>query len=186
MGLGDRLRKILSQKPQRPRTESEKLLKFHLEEVTGWENEFQYHDVRVETLEKAINSITLARNLVDTAIRELRVETYRKMKDGFEGTFDDRTNYLHFRLATLNSRRAREMLTVDVADTVAAALAAAGSSDIPPHLVEQSHYIEPWDAQTITDQSSILTRDPMDAYDLPDDIRDILADPSEEEPIIAK
>lgn len=71
------------------------------------------------------------------------------------------------------------------------------------HLVQQSHYIEPWDgmsarvglmglrsrsvlAQTITDQSSILTRDPMGAYDLPDDIRDILADPSEEDPIIAK
>jgi len=41
-------------------------------------------------------------------------------------------------------------------------------------------------AQTITDQSSILTRDPMGAYDLPDDIRDILADPSEEDPIITK
>lgn len=92
MGFGDRLKKILTGGPQRPRTESEKLLKYHLEEVTGWENEFQYHDVRVETLEKAINSITLARNLVDTAIRELRVEVYRRMKDGFEGTFDDRTN----------------------------------------------------------------------------------------------
>lgn len=92
MGLGDRLKKILTREPQRPRTESEKLLKFHLEEVTGWENEFQYHNVRVETLEKAINSITLARNLVDTAIRELRVEDYRRMKDGFEGSFDDRTN----------------------------------------------------------------------------------------------
>jgi hypothetical protein len=31
---------------------------------------------------------------------------------------------LHFRLATLNSRRAREMLTVDVADTLAAAVSA--------------------------------------------------------------
>lgn len=29
---------------------------------------------------------------------------------------------LHFRLATLNSRRAREMLTVDVADTLVAAV----------------------------------------------------------------
>jgi hypothetical protein len=72
-----------------------------------------------------------------------------------------------------------------------------------PHLVQQSHYLEPWDgtstsvgtlalysrsvlAQTITDQSSILTRNPMDDYDLPDDIRDILADPSEEEPILTK
>ena len=72
-----------------------------------------------------------------------------------------------------------------------------------PHLVQQSRYLEPWDgksprleplalysrsfqAQTITDQSSILTMDPMDAYDLPDDIRDMLANPSDEEPIIAK
>lgn len=92
MGLGDRLKKILSREPHRPRTESEKLLKFHLAEVTGWENEFQYHNVRVDTLEKAINSITLARNLVDAAIRELRVEDYRRMKDGFEGSFDERTN----------------------------------------------------------------------------------------------
>lgn len=74
---------------------------------------------------------------------------------------------------------------------------------LQPHLVQQSHYLEPWDgtstrweplalysrsfqAQTITDQSSILTMDPMDAYDLPDDIRDMLANPSEEDPIIAK
>lgn len=72
-----------------------------------------------------------------------------------------------------------------------------------PHLVQQSQYLEPWDgtltrveplalysrsvqAQTITDQSSILTMDPMDAYDLPDDIRDMLASPSEEDPIITK
>jgi len=71
-----------------------------------------------------------------------------------------------------------------------------------PHLVQQSRYLG-WDgtsaqleplavysqsvlAQTLTDQSSILTRDPMDDYDLPDDIRDILADPSEEEPILTK
>lgn len=41
-------------------------------------------------------------------------------------------------------------------------------------------------AQTLTDQSSILTRGPMDDYDLPDDIRDFLAEPSDEDPILTK
>lgn len=83
--------KIFTSKTSFPKTQDQKTLERQKGELDSFMLSFSTHDAIIETVHKTLFEIFKARNLSGMHIRDLRVEDFSTLKDGWRGTFGDRT-----------------------------------------------------------------------------------------------
>jgi len=83
--------KVFSNKPSFPKTQDQKTLERQKGELDSFMLSFSSHEAIVEAIHRTLFEIFKARNLSGMLIRDLRVEHFVSLKDGWVGTFGDRT-----------------------------------------------------------------------------------------------
>jgi hypothetical protein len=74
-----------------PKSQDQKTLERQRGELDSFMLSFSSHEQIVEAIHKTLFEIFKARNLSGMGIRDLRVEDFVGLKDGWRGTFGDRT-----------------------------------------------------------------------------------------------
>jgi hypothetical protein len=83
--------KVFTNKAAFPKTQDQKTLERQKGELDSFMLSFSSHEQIVESIHKTLFEIFKARNLSGMPIRDLRVEDFAGLKDGWKGTFGDRT-----------------------------------------------------------------------------------------------
>jgi hypothetical protein len=83
--------KVFTNKPTFPKTQDQKTLERQKGELDSFMLSFSSHEQIVEAIHKTLFEIFKARNLSGMPIRDLRVDDFAGLKDGWRGTFGDRT-----------------------------------------------------------------------------------------------
>lgn len=82
--------KLFNNKSPFPKTQDQKNLERQKGEMESFMMSFSTHEFILETVQKTLFEIYKARNLQGIHIRDLPVEDYFRMKDGWMGSFADR------------------------------------------------------------------------------------------------
>src|SRR5262245_41875710 len=84
------LSKLFQNKPVFPKTTDQKNLERQKGEMESFQMSFSSHEFIIETVQKTLFEIFKARNLSGIPLRDLAVEDYYRLKDGWLGTFGER------------------------------------------------------------------------------------------------
>jgi hypothetical protein len=82
--------KIFASKSAFPKTQDQKTLEKQKSDMDSFMLSFSSHESIVDSVQKTLFEIYKARNLSGLLIREMRVEDFYQLKDGWRGTFEQR------------------------------------------------------------------------------------------------
>jgi hypothetical protein len=86
--------KIFTNKAAFPKTQDQKNLERQRSELDAFMLSFSTHEVIVESIRRTLFEIYKSRNLSGIHIRDLRVDDFFHLKDGWHGSFEERINVL--------------------------------------------------------------------------------------------
>lgn len=84
--------KIFTNKSAFPKSQDQKNLERQKSELDSFMLSFSTHDAILESVRKSLFEVYKARNHSGIHIRDLRIEDFYKLKDGWHGTFTERIN----------------------------------------------------------------------------------------------
>ncbi|KIM32178.1 hypothetical protein M408DRAFT_326828 [Serendipita vermifera MAFF 305830] len=117
--------KIFTNKPSFPKTQDQKTLERQKGELDSFMLSFSTHDAIIETVHKTLFEIFKARNMSGMPIRDLRIDDFATLKDGWNGTFGDRTTLLESEIELVIDGSDRDRVCGRVVELLNAALIAA-------------------------------------------------------------
>lgn len=108
-----------------PKTADQKALERQRGEMDSFMLSFSTHEAICESIRRTLFEIYKARNMSGMLLRELRVEDFAQLKDGFKGTFEQRISELEDEMETILDSMDRDKLCARVVELLNAALVAA-------------------------------------------------------------